>query len=182
MDLSGIHSRNRSSLRQVASVEGADQVSYKTGCSPEETAMAVKAIPDGYHSVTPYLMVRGAKQFIAFMGSVFGAKVTEQLLQPDGTPGHTELRLGDSLIMLSEAKADRPPTPVMLHIYVEDVDAAFERAVKAGGKVVAKPANQFYGDRSGGVVEPSGNTIWIATHIEDVPPAELQRRASAPRS
>ena len=143
--------------------------------------MAVKAIPDGYHAVTPYLMVKGANQFITFMATVFGAKVTEQLLQPDGTPGHTELRLGDSLIMLSEAKVDRPPTPIMLHIYVEDVDAAFERAVKAGGKVVAPPANQFYGDRSGGVIEPSGNTIWIATHVEDVASAELHRRASAAR-
>ena len=142
--------------------------------------MAVKAIPDGYHSVTPYLMVKGANQFISFMTAVFGAKVTEQLLQPDGTPGHTELRLGDSLIMLSEA-GGRPPTPIMLHIYVEDVDAAFERAVKAGGKVVAPPANQFYGDRSGGVIEPSGNTIWIATHVEDVAPAELHRRARAAR-
>jgi uncharacterized glyoxalase superfamily protein PhnB len=143
--------------------------------------MAVKAIPDGYHSVTPYLMVKGANQFITFMAAVFGAKVTEQFLQPDGTPGHTELRLGDSPIMLSEAKVDRPPTPIMLYVYVEDVDAAFERAVKAGGKVVAPPTNQFYGDRSGGVIEPSGNTIWIATHVEDVAPAELHRRASAAR-
>jgi uncharacterized glyoxalase superfamily protein PhnB len=124
-------------------------------------------------------MIKGADKFIAFMAAVFGAKVTEQLMQADGKPGHTELRVGDSLIMLSEVKADRPPTPIMLHIYVDDVDAAFERAVNAGGKVVAAPTNQFYGDRSGGVIEPSGNTIWIATHIEDVPPAELQRRAKA---
>jgi PhnB protein len=150
--------------------------------SIEGITMPVKPIPDGYHSVTPYLMVKGANQFIAFMATVFGAKVTEQLMQPDGKPGHTELRLGDSLIMLSEVKTDRPPTPVMLHVYVEDVDAAFARAVKAGGKVVSEPTNQFYGDRSGGVIEPSGNTIWIATHIEDVSPAELQRRASAQRT
>ena len=91
------------------------------------------------------------------------------------------LLLGDSLILLSEAKVDRQPTPIMLHIYVEDVDAAFERAVKAGGKVVTPLANQFYGDRCGGVIEPSGNTIWIATHVEDVAPAELQRRASVAR-
>jgi PhnB protein len=141
--------------------------------------MVVKPIPDGYHSVTPYLMIKGADKFITFMAAVFGAKVTEQLMQADGKPGHTELRVGDSLIMLSEVKADRPPTPIMLHIYVDDVDAAFERAVNAGGKVVAAPTNQFYGDRSGGVIEPSGNTIWIATHIEDMPPAELQRRAKA---
>lgn len=143
--------------------------------------MAVKPIPDGYHSVTPYLMIKGADQFIAFMTAVFGARVTEQLMQPNGTPGHTELRIGDSMIMLSDVKADRPTRPIMLHIYVDDDDAAFERAVKAGGKVVAAPTNQFCGDRSGGVIEPSGNTIWIATHVEDVPLAELQRRASAAR-
>ena len=141
--------------------------------------MAVKAIPDGYHSVTPYLLVKGADQFIAFMAEVFGARVTEQLLRPDGKPGHTELRVGDSLIMLSESNEHRPATPIMLHIYVQDVDAAFERALGAGGKVVARPANQFYGDRSGGVIEPSGNTIWIATHVEDVDCVELHRRASA---
>lgn len=144
--------------------------------------MPVKAIPDGYHTVTPYLMVKDADRFVDFMAAVFGARVTEQILQPDGSPGHTELKVGDSVIMLSGATAGRPPTPVMLHLYVEDVDAAFERAVRAGGKIVAPPADQFYGDRSGGVIEPSGNTIWIATHIEDVGPDELQRRANAARA
>jgi uncharacterized glyoxalase superfamily protein PhnB len=138
----------------------------------------VKPIPDGYHTVTPYLMIAGADRFIAFMQTVFGAIVSEQLLQPDGRIGHTELRVGDSLIMLSEVRAGQNATPIMLHIYVEDVDAAFARAVAAGGKAVSPPADQFYGDRSGGVIEPSGNTIWMATHIEDVPPAELQRRAT----
>ena len=140
------------------------------------TASRVKPIPEGYHTVTPYLMVAGAAKFIDFMVAAFGAKKTEQLLKPDGSIGHTELRLGDSVIMLSEANAQMPATPVMLHLYVEDVDAAFDRAVKAGGVVVQKPALQFYGDRSGGVKEPGGNTIWIATHVEDVPPAELQKR------
>ena len=140
--------------------------------------MAVKPIPDGYPTVAPYLMVTDAAKFIDFMSSVFGAKTTEQLLRPDGKIGHTELRVGDSLIMLSEASAAHPATPVMLHVYVEDVDAAFERAVSAGGTVVAKPSNQFYGDRSGGVREPSGNTVWIATPVADVAPAELKRRAA----
>lgn len=139
--------------------------------------MPVKPIPDGYHTVTPYLMIAGADRFIAFMQAVFGATLSEQLLQPDGRIGHTELRVGDSLIMLSEVAVGQTATPVMLHLYVEDVDAAFARAVEAGGTVVSPPTDQFYGDRSGGVIEPSGNTIWIATHIEDVPPDELQRRA-----
>ncbi len=139
--------------------------------------MPVKPIPDGYHTVTPYVMIAGADRFIAFMQAVFGATVSEQLMQPDGRIGHTELRVGDSLIMLSEVAAGQNATPIVLHLYVEDVDAAFARAVEAGGTVVSPPANQFYGDRSGGVIEPSGNTIWIATHIEDVPPDELRRRA-----
>jgi PhnB protein len=122
--------------------------------------------------------VRDAAKFIDFMSTVFGAKTVEQLMRPDGKIGHTEIRIGGSMIMLSEASDQHPATPVMLHVYVEDVDAAFDRAVKAGGTVVSKPANQFYGDRSGGVKEPSGNTIWIATHVEDVPPDELQRRAT----
>jgi PhnB protein len=140
--------------------------------------MPVKAIPDGYPTVTPYLAVADAAKFIAFMSTVFAAKTTEQLMRPDGTIGHTELRVGDSMIMLSEASESHPATPVMLHVYVEDVDAAFERAVRAGGTVVSTPTNQFYGDRSGGVKEPSGNTIWIASHVEDVAADELKRRAA----
>ena len=140
--------------------------------------MAVKPIPDGYNTVTPYLMVRDAAKFIQFMSRVFGARTVEQIMRPDGRIGHTEIRIGGSMIMLSEASDEHPATPVMLHVYVEDVDAAFDRAVQAGGIVVSRPANQFYGDRSGGVKEPSGNTIWIATHVEDVAPDELQRRAA----
>ncbi len=140
--------------------------------------MPVKPIPDGYHTVTPYLMVKDAAKFIEFMTAVFDAKTMEQLMRPDGKIGHTELRIGDSMIMLSEAIEPHSPTPIMLHVYVEDVDTVFERAVRAGGVVQSKPMNQFYGDRSGGLKEPTGNTIWIATHIEDVPPEELKKRAA----
>jgi uncharacterized glyoxalase superfamily protein PhnB len=144
--------------------------------------MPVKPIPDGYHTVTPYLMIKGADKFIAFMEAVFGGRVIERLGR-EGNFGHTEMRIGDSIIMFSEVRDGGSPTPVMLHLYVEDVDAAFERAVAAGGTIVSKPADQFYGDRSGGVIEPSGNTIWIATHVEDVAPEELQRRfAVRPKS
>jgi len=141
--------------------------------------MPVKPIPDGYPAVTPYLMVRDAARFVEFLTTVFDARVTEQLKRPDGKLGHTEVRVRDSLIMLSDASDDHPASPVMLHFYVEDVDATFARAVQAGGTVVAEPAVQFYGDRSGGVKEPCGNTIWIASHVEDVAPDELQRRAVA---
>ncbi len=137
---------------------------------------AVKPVPDGHHTVTPYLMVKDAQAFIDFMARVFGATTILQLRRPDGAIGHTELRIGDSVIMLSEAMAEGP-TPCMLHFYVEDVDATFEKAVQAGATVISPPADQFYGDRSGGVKEPTGYTLWIATHIEDVAPDELQRRA-----
>jgi uncharacterized glyoxalase superfamily protein PhnB len=111
------------------------------------------------------------------MQTVFGAKLTEQITEPNGRISHSELRIGDSMIMLSGATEEHPATPVMLHFYVEDVDAVFQSALAAGATSVSAPADMFYGDRSGGCREPSGNTIWLATHIEDVPPDELRRRA-----
>lgn len=141
--------------------------------------MPVKPIPEGYPAVIPYLMVKDAEQFIGFMQTVFGAKLTEQILQPNGKIGHSELKIGNSILMLSEASEAQPATPVMLHCYVEDVDAVFKSAIAAGATVISEPTDQFYGDRSGGCREPSGNAIWIATHIEDVTPDELQRRAAA---
>src|ERR1035441_7869519 len=143
------------------------------------TPRKVKTIPEGFHTVMPYLIVAGAAKLIDFMVAAFDAKKTEQMMRPDGTVGHTELRVGDSMIMLAEANAQMPATPVMLHLYVEDVDVTFDRAVRAGGVVVQKPSVQFYGDRSGGVKDKSGNTIWSATHVEDVPPDELKKRAAA---
>jgi PhnB protein len=140
--------------------------------------MTVSPIPDGYPIVSPYLMVKDAARFIDFMGGVFDAKLVRQIRQPDGKIGHTELRIGDSLIMLAEAHEPHAPTPIMLHFYVQDVDAIFARAIAAGATAVSPPTDQFYGDRSGGVTEPTGNTLWISTHIEDVSPDELQRRAA----
>lgn len=140
--------------------------------------MAVNWRPDGYPTLSPYLMVKDAPRFVEFMTTVFGAQVREQLVRPDGSLGHTELALDDALIMLSEAVAPQAATPMMLHVYVPDVDAAYERALRAGAEALAPVTDQFYGDRSGGVKEPCGNTIWIATHIEDVPPQELKRRAA----
>jgi PhnB protein len=140
--------------------------------------MPVKAVPDGYPAVIPYLIVPDAEKFIAFMKRVFDARLVEQILQPDGKISHCELRIGDSVIMLSEATEAHPATPVMLYCYVEDVDAVFKSALEAGASEICAPANQFYGDRSGGCREPSGNSIWIVTHIEDVPPDELRRRAA----
>ena len=142
--------------------------------------MAVKPIPNGYHTVTPYLVVRGAAKTIEFMKKAFGAEALfEPLRRPDGLIMHAEVKIGDSPVMISDATEQHPPMPAMLHLYVPDVDAVFKRAVSAGGTSVMEPMDQFYGDRSGGVKDPAGNHWFIGTHKEDVAPQELKRRAEA---
>ncbi len=139
--------------------------------------MAVKAIPEGYHTVTPYLIVEKADEVIKFLKEAFDAKeVFEAMRGPDGKLKHAELLIGDSHIMLSEACPEKGKNSTMLYLYVNDVDKVYEKAIKAGGKEVRKPENQFYGDRSGGVKDVSGNEWWIATHVEDVNGAELEKR------
>ena len=123
----------------------------------------VKAVPEGYHSVTPYLVVQGAGKLIDFMGGV-----------ADGTVGHTEMRIGDSVIMLSEARDQWKAMPATLHLYVEDI-AAYARAPAAGATVVAEPRTSPTGDRSGGGRQ-CGNFWWVATRIEDLSEEELKRR------
>jgi PhnB protein len=139
--------------------------------------MAVKPKPDRYHSITPYLIVDGAARLIDFAKAAFGAQEAERLAAPGGRIGHAELRIGDSLIMLADAHGGRDPMPCMLHTYVDDADATYQRALAAGAASVEPPADQFYGDRGGLVRDPCGNLWWIGTHIEDVPPDELRRRA-----
>jgi PhnB protein len=153
-----------------------------------EAAMAsVKPIPDGYHSITPYLIVADGAGAIAFYQQAFEAKVRMRLAPPDGKIGHAELRIGDSLIMLADEApqmgALAPPTvggsPVGLHLYVEDVDAVVARAVAAGATVTRPVADQFYGDRLGTIEDPFGHRWHVSTHIEDVAPEEIGRRAAA---
>ncbi|MGH7067465.1 MAG: VOC family protein [Acetobacteraceae bacterium] len=139
--------------------------------------MAVKAKPDQYHAVTPYLIADGAAKVIDFAKTTFGAVETVRLAAPGGRIGHAELRIGDSTVMLADASSEHPAMPATLLVYVEDVDATYRRALSAGATSVRPVANQFYGDRSGGVRDRSGNVWHIATHVEDVPPAELARRA-----
>jgi PhnB protein len=141
--------------------------------------MAVKPIPDGYHSVTPYLIVQGAPALIDFLKQVFDAVEKERFLRPDGAIQHAEVRIGDSHIMLAEASAVFPAMPCTLYVYVPDTDASYKRALEAGATSVMAPMDQFYGDRSGGVKDASGNYWWIATHKEDVPKEEMMRRAAA---
>ncbi len=144
----------------------------------------VKPIPEGYHSVTPYLIVQNAAEAIAFYHQAFGATELFRLPMPDGKIGHAEIKIGDSPIMLAEEFPDmgcHSPqalggTPVSLALYVEDVDTVFDRAVFAGAKAERPVQDQFYGDRCGTVVDPFGHKWTIATHKEDVAPEEMQRR------
>ena len=138
--------------------------------------MTVKPIPDGYHSVIPYLIVHGAAGLIDFLRHAFDATEKERHTWPDGSIMHAEVKIGDSVIMLGEARGEWKPMPASIYLYVNDADATFRKAIKAGAVSVMEPADQFYGDRHGGVKDPCGNLWWVATHIEDVPPEELQRR------
>lgn len=141
--------------------------------------MTVRPIPEGYHSVTPYLVVQGAAKLIDFLKEAFGADETFRMPQPGGTIAHAEVRIGDSIVMMGEAGGEFGPMPAMIHLYVEDADAVYKRALGAGATSVREPKDEFYGDRSGGVKDPFGNQWFIATHKEDVAPDELARRHEA---
>ena len=146
--------------------------------------MAAKPIPDGYHSVTPYLTVHGAAKVIEFLKQAFGAEISHQpLKRPDGTIMHAQVKIGDSMIMMGDptgAKHEwQKPMAAALYLYVPDCDKLYQSALRAGAKSLQEPADQFYGDRHGGVVDPWGNQWWIATHKEDVSPEEMARRAQA---
>lgn len=149
--------------------------------------MSIKPIPEGYHTVTPYLTVRQAHAAIAFYCEAFGAKEVMRLTMPDGSIAHAEVRIGDSHVMLSE---ERPEwgntgpqslngTTVGLSVYVSDCDAAVQKAVAAGAKLERPVADQFYGDRTGTILDPFGHRWTIATHKEDMTPAEMQDRMNA---
>jgi PhnB protein len=138
-----------------------------------------QAIPKGFHTVTPFLVVRDAEQLIRFMKQTFKANEQHRATHKDETIMHAELQIGDSKVMLAEVSGDREPMPGMLYIYVDDVDVVYERAVQAGAKPLRPPTDEFYGDRSGGVEDMCGNQWWIATHKEDVPPDEMMRRQDA---
>jgi uncharacterized glyoxalase superfamily protein PhnB len=142
--------------------------------------MAAKPIPEGFHTVTPYLIVRGAAKTIEFLKNAFGGEsVFEPMKRPDGLIMHAEIKIGDSRVMLSDASEQHAPTQSWLHVYVPNVDAVYQRAVAAGGVSGMEPTDMFYGDRSGSVRDPAGNTWFIATHKEDVAPDELKKRAEA---
>ena len=147
----------------------------------------VKPIPDGHNGVSPYLIVDGAARAIEFYKKAFGATEMFRHVAPGGKVGHAEVRIGDTVIMLAdvhpEFDAHGPAhyggSPVSLHLYVEDVDRIAQQAIAAGAKVKRPVADQFYGDRLGTLEDPFGHTWHVSTHIEDVSPEELDRRAAA---
>jgi len=147
----------------------------------------VSPIPKGYHSITPYLIIKGAAQAIDYYKKAFGATEVFRMDGPDGKVGHAELQIGDSRIMLADenpgmgqghsSAATIGSSPVSLYLYIPDVDRVVERAVSAGAKVLKPVQDQFYGDRSGFIQDPFGHLWGIATHVEDVAPQELEKRA-----
>jgi PhnB protein len=150
----------------------------------------VKPIPESYPRVTPYLIVDGASAAIEFYTSVLGATERARMPAPQGKVGHAELAIGDSVVMLADELPDmdaRGPravggTPVTLHVYVEDADRVFDDAIRAGAKALRPVEDQFYGDRSGQFEDPFGHRWSVATHVEDVPPDEMAKRAAAAMS
>jgi uncharacterized glyoxalase superfamily protein PhnB len=140
--------------------------------------MAVKPIPDGYHTVTPSLNVQGVAKLIGYLKAAFGAEETFLMPGPGGAILHAEVRIGDSVVMLSDA-VRQAPMPGSMFLYVTDVDTAYHRAISAGGKSLMPPANMFWGDRLCRIQDPCENVWAIATHVEDVPPDEMPSRAAA---
>jgi PhnB protein len=140
---------------------------------------SVKPIPDGYHTVTPYLIVNGVPRLLDFLQQAFGATELTRAPRPDGSIMHAEVAIGDSRVMMGEPPPSSPSMPGCVHLYVVDTDALYHLALQAGATSLREPTDQFYGDRMAGVQDPLGNHWWIATHTEDVPPAELARRAAA---
>jgi PhnB protein len=147
----------------------------------------VKPIPEGYPRVTPYLCVDGALAAIGFYCDVLGATERMHMPGPDGKIGHAEIQIGDGVVMLSDpfpemgvkSPKDLGGTPVMISVYVEDVDQVFQRALEQGATAVQDVENKFYGDRAGTFEDPFGHRWNVATHVEDVPPDEMERRAAA---
>jgi PhnB protein len=147
----------------------------------------VKPVPEGFHSVTPYLFVRSAASAIDFYKNIFGATEIMRMPGANGKIMHAELRIGDSIVMLAD---ENPQTGVMspqtiggfsvgMHLYVENVDQVIQKAVESGAKLLRPIKNQFYGDRSGSVLDPFGHMWSVATHVEDVSPEEMRKRMTA---
>ncbi len=141
--------------------------------------MAVKPIPDGFRTVTPYLVVQEAATLIEFLKQAFEAIEIRRTLHPEGRIMNAEVKIGDSVVMVGEASNEFKPMPSSIYLYVENTDATYQRALQAGGTSIMEPEDEFYGDRNAGVKDPAGNHWWIATHQEDVSSEEIDKRVKA---
>ena len=141
--------------------------------------MAVRPIPEGYYTVTPYLFVEGATNLIKFLQQGFAATEIRRTLHPDGSIMNAEVKIGNSLIMVSEARCEFKPIPSSIYLYVDNTDATYENALKAGAISVMEPNDEFWGDRHAAVKDPTGGYWWIATHQEDVSSEQIDKRIQA---
>jgi PhnB protein len=141
--------------------------------------MAVKPIPDGFNTVTPYLVVEGAATVLDFLVSAFDAKEIRRAMLPDGTIMNVEVKIGDSTVMMGDAKGEYKPMPCMIYLYVDDADMTYNRAIQSGAISLSEPKDEFYGDRVAGVKDCAGNHWYIGTHKEDVSAEEIQKRIDA---
>ncbi|HEY8401697.1 MAG TPA: VOC family protein [Cytophagaceae bacterium] len=136
----------------------------------------VNPIPEGFHTVTPYLILKGADKVLQFIQKAFDAKIINEIKNEDGSIMHAQAQIGNSYIMLAEASENYPAKPSMIYLYVEDVDKVYKKALEAGATSLMPVQNEVYGDRAGGVQDPSGMQWWIATHIEEVSEEEMKKR------
>ncbi|QNP68024.1 VOC family protein [Streptomyces roseirectus] len=142
--------------------------------------MSVKPVPEGYSTVTPWIISRDTVQLIDYLKRAFDAQELSCLEGDDGSVAHAEVRIGDSVVMMFDARPEWPPTPGFLRLYVEDADAVHRRAVEAGGTSVTEVTHLFFGDRIGRVRDPLGNLYWIQTRVEDLTPEEMEHRLHDP--
>ena len=138
--------------------------------------MTVKPIPEGFHTVTPYLIVDGVPGLIDFLKNAFGAELVSDLKAPDGSIFHASVKIGNSMVMMGDSNEDYPPMPTSLYLYVEDTDAVYQQALQAGAESIQEPEDQFYGDRTAHVKGPYGNIWSFATQIEELTSEEIHKR------
>ncbi|HET6538932.1 MAG TPA: VOC family protein [Chryseolinea sp.] len=143
----------------------------------KQKSKSVKAVPEGMHTVTPFLVVDGANELIRFIEQSFDGKVTSIMKTKEGRVMHAGVQIGDSQIMVTDSTEKYPAGSTRLYLYVDDVDATYNNAIKAKGTSLREPTDEFYGDRSSGVKDAWGNEWWIATHVEDVDDEEMEKRA-----
>jgi PhnB protein len=138
---------------------------------------SARAVPEGYHTVTPYLISDDAAGLIRFIEQAFDGKVTSKTMRDDNRIMHATISIGNSTIMISDTMEGMPPHTAMLYLYLENADETYKKAIKAKATSISEPKTEFYGDRAAAVKDASGNTWWMATHVEDVSEDELQRRS-----